>query len=102
MAPAREVGWEDQRTANKFAVGARVDVKAADGRRQMREIKASGGNQSHDLLVARFGLGDWGSVASMTVRWPDGETNELNGPLKPGRYRLVRPAHGQKPVAGKD
>ncbi len=101
-APALEVRLEDQRTANTFAVGARVDVKAADGRRQMREIKASGGNQSHDLLVARFGLGDWGSVASMTVRWPDGETNELNGPLKPGRYRLVRPAHGQKPVAGKD
>ena len=100
-APGFEVRLEDQRTANKFAVGARVDVKAADGRRQMREIKASGGNQSHDLLVARFGLGDWGSVASMTVQWPDGDRTELSGPLQPGRYRLVRPAHGQKPLAGK-
>ena len=98
-APGLEVRLEDRRTKNRFAVGARVDIRAADGRRQMREIKASGGNQSHDLLVARFGLSDWGSAASMTVRWPDGETSEVSGPLEPGRYRLVR---GQKPqpVAG--
>ncbi|HTO98894.1 MAG TPA: FG-GAP-like repeat-containing protein [Myxococcales bacterium] len=98
-APAFEVRLEDLRTSNRFAVGARVDVKAADGRRQMREIKASGGNQSHDPLVARFGLGEWGSVASMTVRWPDGEKSEVKGPLEPGRYRLVRAARPQ-PVAG--
>ena len=98
--PGFEVRLEDRRTANKFAVGARIDVKAKDGRRQMREIKASGGNQSHDLLVARFGLGDWESVASMTVRWPDGDQSELAGPLKPGRYRLVRSAAGKQPMAG--
>ena len=97
--PAFEVRLEDRRTPNRFAVGGRVDLRAADGRRQMREIKASGGNQSHDLLVARFGLGDWGKVASMTVRWPDGVQTELNGPFEPGRYRVVRPALPQ-PVAG--
>jgi uncharacterized membrane protein YraQ (UPF0718 family) len=99
-APAFEVRLEDRRTANKFAVGARVDVRAPDGRRQMREIKASGGNQSHDLLVARFGLGDWGSVASLSVSWPDGSRSELGGPFRPGRYRLVRTAAGGQPVAG--
>ena len=99
-APAFEVRLEDRRTANKFAIGARIDVRSKDGRRQMREIKASGGNQSHDLLLARFGLGDWESVASMTVRWPDGETSEVAGPLKPGRYRLVRSAAGRQPIAG--
>jgi uncharacterized membrane protein YraQ (UPF0718 family) len=98
--PGFEVRLEDRRTANKFAVGARVDVRAADGRHQVREIKASGGNQSHDLLVARFGLGDWGPVASMTVRWPDGENTELTGPLKPGRYRLVRSSQEKQPFAG--
>ncbi len=98
-APGMEVRLDDRRTANRFAVGARVDIRSADGRRQMREIKASGGNQSHDLLVARFGLADWGSVASMTVRWPDGEQSEVKGPLEPGRYRLVRAAR-QKTVAG--
>src|SRR5204863_9503122 len=95
-----EVRLDDRRTANRFGVGARVEILAPDGRRQMRDVKASGGNQSHDLLVARFGLGDWGSVASMAVCWPDGETSELAGPLKPGRYRLVRTALGRQPVAG--
>jgi uncharacterized membrane protein YraQ (UPF0718 family) len=98
-APGLEVRLEDRRSANRFAVGARVDIRSADGRRQMREIKASGGNQSHDLLVARFGLGDWGRAASMTVRWPDGEKSEVPGPLEPGRYRLVRAARPQ-PLAG--
>jgi hypothetical protein len=44
-------------------------------------------------------MGDWGSVASMTVFWPDGEKSEVNGPLEPGRYRLVRAPRPQ-PVAG--
>jgi hypothetical protein len=57
----------------------------------VRDIKASGGQQSHDLLVARFGLGDWPQVASIKVTWPDGESSELKpGALKSGRYRLVR------------
>jgi hypothetical protein len=100
VLPAFEVRLDDRKSANRYAVGGRVDVRAADGRRQMREIKASGGNQSHDLLVARFGLGDWGSVASMTVRWPDGEQTEISGPLQPGRYRVVRGTGGKQSVAG--
>jgi uncharacterized membrane protein YraQ (UPF0718 family) len=85
-----EVRLDDQRTANRYAVGARVEIRAPDGRLQMRDIKASGGQQSHDLLVARFGLGDWPEVASIKVTWPDGATSELKGALKAGRYRLVR------------
>ena len=56
----------------------------------MRDIKASGGQQSHDLLVARFGLGDWPQVASIKVTWPDGTSSEVKGALKSGRYRLAR------------
>src|SRR5712692_4324375 len=99
-APGLEVRLDDRRTANRYGVGARVEIRAPDGRLQMREIKASGGNQSHDLLVARFGLGDWPSVASIRVLWPDGKTGEVAGTLKAGRYRLVRPPAGQEPVAG--
>ena len=57
-----EVRLDDRRTANRYAIGARVEIRAPDGRLQMRDIKASGGQQSHDLLVARFGLGDWPEV----------------------------------------
>ena len=88
-----EVRLDDQRTANRYAVGARVVIRSADGRRQTRDIKASGGHQSHDVLAARFGLGDWKQVASIEVTWPDGEKTQVaSTPLEPGRYRLVRRA----------
>jgi uncharacterized membrane protein YraQ (UPF0718 family) len=86
-----EIRLDDRRTANRYGVGGRVEIRAPDGRIQVRDIKASGGHQSHDLLVARFGLGDWPSVASVQINWPDGETTPLTaGPLQPGRYRVVR------------
>jgi uncharacterized membrane protein YraQ (UPF0718 family) len=88
-----EVRLDDQRTANRFGIGGRVEIRAPDGRRQIRDIKASGGNQSHDLLAARFGLGDWPQVSSIAVTWPDGQSSLLDGgAFGPGRYRLVRPA----------
>src|SRR2546430_16432293 len=62
-APAFEVRLDDLRTANGYAVGARIDVRAPDGRRQMREIKASGGNQTPDPVGGRFGLCDRGPGA---------------------------------------
>ena len=93
--PGFEIRLDDRRGANRYAVGARVEIRAPDGRLQMRDIKASGGNQSHDLQVARFGLGDWGSVASVRVRWPDGTSGELSGSFKPGRYRLQRSSPGR-------
>jgi len=91
--PGFEVRLDDRRTANRYGIGARVEIRAPDGRQQVREIKASGGYQSHDVLVARFGLGDWPSVASIRVVWPDRKTQELAGTaLKPGRYTLIRGA----------
>ena len=94
QGPGFAVRLDDQRTKNRAGVGGMIEIRAADGRRQVREIKASGGHQSHDLLAAHFGLGDWGSVASIKVIWPDGEARELTGtaPFGPGRYRVVRTA----------
>ncbi|MFN2549565.1 MAG: FG-GAP-like repeat-containing protein [Myxococcales bacterium] len=85
-----EVQLDDRRSRNRFGIGAKVEIAAPDGRRQMRDVKASGGNQSHDLLVARFGLGDWPSVASITVSWPDGQATRLEGGFGAGRYRFAR------------
>jgi uncharacterized membrane protein YraQ (UPF0718 family) len=91
--PGLEVRLDDQRTANRYGVGAKVRIRSPDGRLQLREIKASGGHQSHDLLVARFGLGDWPRVSSIEVTWPDGEITEVRADsLGPARYRLVRRA----------
>jgi hypothetical protein len=83
-----QVELRDMRAANTGGIGARVDIRADDGRIQMREIKASGGYESFDWTVARFGLGDW-----KTVTWPDGQATRLDGlALTAGRYRLVRTA----------
>ena len=88
--PGMEVRLDDRRTLNRWGVGARVRIHSADGRLQIRDIKASGGHQSHDALVARFGLGDWKEVISVDVIWPDGETSEMTGAFQSGRYRVVR------------
>jgi hypothetical protein len=86
-----ELRLDDRRAGNRFGIGARIEVLADDGRRQVRTIKASGGYQSHDAPVVRFGLGDWGSVEQLRVAWPDGSTTELAGlALGPGRHVLTR------------
>ncbi|MHB8508831.1 MAG: CRTAC1 family protein [Candidatus Dormibacteria bacterium] len=92
-SPGLQVSLDDRRSANRAGIGARVEIRSADGRMQMRDIKASGGYQSFDEPVAHFGLGDWGSVDVLSVVWPDGQRQEVDGlGLGPGRYRVVRTA----------
>lgn len=92
-APGWELQLDDRSSGNRHGIGARVEISSADGRIQARTIKASGGYQSHDALVARFGLGDWPSVAHVRVVWPDGATTELSSlSLTSGRYTLTRDA----------
>ena len=90
--PALQIALHDPTSANRDAVGARVEIRSSDDRLQVREIKASGGFESDDWKVAWFGLGDWPAVASITVTWPDGEstTLQLEDGLEPGRYTLER------------
>src|SRR5271156_1188353 len=86
-----ELQLDDRTAQNRQAIGARIEIRSADGRKQTREIKASGGYQSFDEPLAFFGLGDWAQVASISVRWPAGDTSEISGvTLGPGRYTLTR------------
>jgi uncharacterized membrane protein YraQ (UPF0718 family) len=87
------VALEDKTSPNRHAVGARVEIRAPDGRLQVRDIKGSGGYESFDPQQAFFGLGDWPSVQSIKVTWPDGTSSALAGlTLASGRYTLVRSA----------
>jgi hypothetical protein len=89
--PGFQIELDDRRAANRYGIGARIEIRAHDGRLQVREIKGSGGYESFDPSVAFFGLGDWPAVASIRVVWPDGESSTLeNLSLGPARYRLVR------------
>ena len=75
---------------NRYAIGARVEIRSPDGRRQVREVKGSGGYASYDAPVAFFGLGDWPVVASIKVTWPDGDSSAAEGSFGSARYTLVR------------
>jgi uncharacterized membrane protein YraQ (UPF0718 family) len=89
--PGLLLALDDRTAANRQAIGARVEIRSPDGRLQVRDIKGSGGYSSFDAPVAFFGLGDWPSVASVNVTWPDGTVSGLqNLALASGRYTLTR------------
>jgi hypothetical protein len=54
-----------QKGPNPFAIGARVTVEDAGGRKQIREVRSGGGYLSQSDLRALFGLG--GSTGPVTV-----------------------------------
>jgi uncharacterized membrane protein YraQ (UPF0718 family) len=96
--PGFQLALDDRRSANRTAVGARIEIRAPDGRLQARDVKGSGGYLSSDVPVAFFGLGDWPSVRSIEVRWPDGDSSTIDGlELGRGRYTLVRLVQGAPP-----
>jgi enediyne biosynthesis protein E4 len=57
-----------QKGRNPFAIGARVAVTDAGGRRQIREIRSGGGYLSQNDLRALFGLGREKEPAAVEVR----------------------------------
>jgi hypothetical protein len=66
----------DGHKVNRDAIGAKVTVEVA-GQKLVREVKASRGTyNSLDTRTLLFGLGDATCPATVTVRWPDGSTEE--------------------------
>jgi hypothetical protein len=63
---------------NTAGIGARVEIEA-DGRRQMRELQVVRGFQSSAAPELIFGLGDATRVDQVSVRWPDGRQQRLDG-----------------------
>lgn len=60
------------RTANRSAIGARVDVRCGDDL-WTRTVMPTRSYQSQCELPVTFGLGDKTSVDSVTITWPGGE-----------------------------
>ena len=57
-----------QKGANPFAIGARVTVEAAEGKKQIREVRSGGGYLSQNDLRALFGLGGGKGPVTVEVR----------------------------------
>ncbi len=56
--------------ANRFGIGARLDI-AAGTRRQWREVRTASSYLSQSALTAHFGLGP-AATADLDLRWPGG------------------------------
>ena len=61
---------------NPSAIGARVQVKTADGHTQTAEVLGGSGYLSQSSGTLTFGLGKESKPASITVRWPNGTEKE--------------------------
>jgi enediyne biosynthesis protein E4 len=62
--------------SNRGAIGARVRLTAG-GATQIREIKAGSGYLGESDLRVHFGIGRAASITRIDVRWPSGETENL-------------------------
>jgi hypothetical protein len=64
-------------TSNRFAIGARVTVKAGSFT-QVDEVRGGSSYISQNDLRLHFGLGASASISQLTIRWPSGATQTLN------------------------
>ncbi len=74
---------------NRFGIGARVTVEAG-GRTQWREVRTESSYLSQNQLPVHFGLGAATTVDRLTVRWPDGQREVIEGLPSNRRVEIVR------------
>ena len=89
------------RKANRFGVGARIEVKAREGetRRSVHLLAGSGGSFGGSSLQQEIGLGSATAVEELVVRWPGSGTVDRLGEVTLNRfYRLVEGSGELVPV----
>ena len=64
--------------SNRSAIGARVSISAG-GRSQIGEVMSGGSYYSHNDLRLHFGLGSAKTVDTLTITWPSGIIDRLEG-----------------------
>src|SRR6201999_37602 len=64
--------------SNRDAIGAKVTVTAGN-RRYVQEVRSGSSYISNNDMRLHFGLGSDNAVTHVTVRWPNGETEEFPG-----------------------
>ena len=80
-------------SSNRDAIGARVEIDVGP-RTQVAEVRSGGSYLSHNDLRVHFGLGEAERVEAIRVRWPNGNTEALDG-IDAGRYVTIREGAGR-------
>lgn len=75
------------RASNRRGIGARL-IAVVDGQQQVRELYPANSFMSQAPSLVHFGLGDAVKVDSLTIRWPSGEVQVLEG-LRGNRHIVV-------------
>lgn len=76
---------------NQFCVGCKITIYYGNGKKQFREIKAGGGFHSFDAPEAHFGLGAHQKITSLSIRWSNGKTTQINQSLNANNeYEIKR------------
>jgi hypothetical protein len=75
-------------TSNRDAIGARVEIDAG-GRTQIGEVRSGASYLSHNDMRVHFGLGDAERVDQIRIRWPNGQTETLDG-MDADQYVTIR------------
>ena len=73
---------------NPTAIGAKVQVKLANGKTQTAEMLGGSGYLSQSSSTLTFGLGKDNAPASITVRWPDGTSKDYTTGLDQPKVTL--------------
>ena len=79
----------DGTAGNPRGIGAELIATIGD-RQVVRRIMPTRSYLSQVEPVAVFGLGDAERIDRLEIRWPDGETTMVDGPIGPGRVRYGR------------
>ena len=77
-------------TSNRDGIGARITV-TANGAKQIRETSAGGSSMGQSMMEAHFGLGKFDSEVSVSIRWPSGLVQNLDGISTDRRILVVEP-----------
>jgi hypothetical protein len=75
-------------SSNRDAIGARVEIEAG-GRTQVGEVRSGGSYLSHNDMRVHFGVGSAERVDRIRIRWPNGNTETLQG-VNTGQYVTIR------------
>ena len=80
-------------TCNRDAIGARVEVHVAGQQTTapiLATLRAGDGFLAQSSKWLHFGLGNARTIDRVTVRWPDGNVEQLAGLAPDKRYRIVQ------------